>query len=151
MYLYELCLDEAYNPKLEKVKQLKGKEQLLSTAEAVEFCNQNFNMENLMQEHVYLIGCNTHQIITGVFLMNKGMMDKSSVGLKEVLTALLLTGSSRFMLVHNHPNNDLTVSNADMRITSQLMYLSALLEVEFLEHAIVTRNGYTSMKEEGKM
>ena len=151
MYLYELCLDEAYNPKLEKVKQLKGKEQLLSTEEAVEFCNENFNLENLMQEHVYLIGFNTHQIITGVFLIGKGGSDRSVVGRKEILTALLLSGSSRFMLVHNHPNNNGEISNEDVTITSQLMYLVAMLEIEFVEHAIVTRDGYTSMKEEGKM
>lgn len=145
MILYDLILDDFYKPTLKKIKELQGKTQIFGTEDVVTLCNTNFNMNRLMQEHVYIIGLNTHQDIIGVFLINKGSSDKSIVSKREIFIGLLLTGSSRFIAVHNHPNNDANVSGDDLNITSSLKFIANILEIEFIDHVIITKNSYNSM------
>ena len=145
MNLYEIILDDFYKPQLAKVKTLQGKNRLTSSEDVVDFFNKNFKLNRQMQEHVYIIGFNTHQDITGVFLINKGTSDKSIVGKREIFIGLLLTGSSRFIAVHNHPNNDINVSSDDVNITSTLKFIANILEIELIDHIIITKNSFNSM------
>lgn len=151
MNLYDLILDDYYAPKLLKIKKINSVKQILKTEDVVTLCNNNFNMKNLMQENVYLICLNSNQDITGVFLVNKGTSDTSLVGKREIFIALLLTGSSRFIVAHNHPNNSLNVSTDDINITNQLKLIATILDVEFIDHVIITKNSFTSMKNNNLM
>ena len=103
-------------------------------------------MKNLIQENIYLICLNNNQDITGVFLMNKGSTVNSLVSKREIFIALLLTGSSHFILVHNHPNNNLKISNSDIDITNQLKFIATILDVEFVDYVIIAQNGFVSMR-----
>lgn len=151
MNLYDLILDDYYNPKLKKVKEIRDIKTILKTEDVVSICNNNFNMKNLMQENVYLFCLNSNQFITGVFLINKGSTDASTVSKREIFIALLLTGSSRFIIAHNHPNNNLNVSNSDINITNQLKFIATILDVEFVDHVIITKDGFTSMRSQNLM
>ena len=151
MNLYDLTLDDYYNPKLKKVKEIRDIKTILKTEDVVSICNNNFNMKNLMQENVYLFCLNSNQDITGVFLINRGSTDNSIVGKREIFISLLLTGSSRFIIVHNHPNNNLNVSNSDINITNQLNFIATILDVEFIDHVIITKDGFTSMRSQNLM
>ena len=51
--------------------------------------------------------------------------------------------------VHNHPSGSLEPSSQDIAITRQLEEAGALLGIRLLDHIIVTKTGYASMKEKG--
>jgi len=57
--------------------------------------------------------------------------------------------ASSIILVHNHPSDDPEPSDDDLVVTRRLVDAGRLMGVEVLDHIIITRRGYTSLKERG--
>jgi DNA repair protein RadC len=51
------------------------------------------------------------------------------------------------VLVHNHPSGDPTPSPEDVRVTGDVRRAGEQLDVELLDHVIVGRSGYVSLKQ----
>jgi DNA repair protein RadC len=52
-------------------------------------------------------------------------------------------------LCHNHPSGTLTPSEADKQITKKLKAAGVNLDIQVLDHLIITENGYFSFNDEG--
>lgn len=61
----------------------------------------------------------------------------------------LETGATRLLLCHNHPSGSLSPSFADIGLTRKLKEAGRLLDIEVIDHIIVSEAGYYSMVEEG--
>jgi DNA repair protein RadC len=57
--------------------------------------------------------------------------------------------AAAIILVHNHPSGDTEPSQEDIAITKRLVEAGELLGIKIHDHIIVSKNGYTSMKERG--
>ena len=53
------------------------------------------------------------------------------------------------ILCHNHPSGKLQASEPDKQITQKLKTAGATLDVQILDHVIVTEQGYFSFQDEG--
>jgi DNA repair protein RadC len=53
------------------------------------------------------------------------------------------------IVCHNHPSGILQASDADKQITRKLKEAGKMLDVNVLDHLIVTNNGYLSFADEG--
>ena len=56
---------------------------------------------------------------------------------------------SGIIMVHNHPSGRLKPSEADRKITEKLKAACALVDIQFLDSIIITREGYYSMADQG--
>jgi DNA repair protein RadC len=63
----------------------------------------------------------------------------------------LLENAKGIILCHNHPSGNPKPSDADITITRKLKQAGALLEIQVLDHIIVTSSGYKSLGDEGLM
>jgi DNA repair protein RadC len=54
-----------------------------------------------------------------------------------------------FILAHNHPSGCLDPSPEDVEFTQSIRRAGELLGIELYDHLIVTRSGYTSLRERG--
>jgi len=52
-------------------------------------------------------------------------------------------------LAHNHPDNNTEISDADRKMTEKLIQSGTILDIEVLDHIIVTNKHYISFKEKG--
>jgi len=59
-----------------------------------------------------------------------------------MLSAVLLSGSERFMLVHNHPGGDLKPSNADLDLNDAVMKAANVTGLFYEDHYILTPRGH---------
>lgn len=59
--------------------------------------------------------------------------------------------ATRVMLCHNHPSGHLSPSQADLHTTRRLTEAGKLLNIEVLDHIIVSHKGYYSLAEAGLM
>ena len=50
------------------------------------------------------------------------------------------------MVVHSHPSGDATPSEADIRVTRDLVRAGQLLKIELLDHVIVGANQHSSLR-----
>ena len=83
--------------------------------------------------------------------MFRGTVSQTSVYPREVVKDALARNSAAVLLVHNHPSGVGEPSRADELLTSTLKNALALVDVQVLDHFIVTAEKTTSMAEKGLM
>ena len=69
-----------------------------------------------------------------------------SIGMKEILSESVKTGSPKIILVHNHPSGNSAPSKQDYEVTFKLNQAAELLGIELLDHIVIGKNEYTSIK-----
>ena len=53
---------------------------------------------------------------------------------------------SAVVIAHNHPSGEVTPSAEDIEITKQLAHAGKILGISLLDHVIITKDAYTSVK-----
>lgn len=105
-------------------------------------------------EHLYvlLLGPRNQPICEPV-MVSTGMEWFAVVSARRVYKEALKWGAAKIIVAHNHPSGDPTPSDADVEFTRQIKELSALAEVEFLDHIVIGSlrsmggRGFVSLKE----
>ena len=80
----------------------------------------------------------------------RGTLTQTSVYPREVAVRALHLNAASVLLAHN-PSGDATPSAADTQLTRQLKSALALIDVQVLDHFVVTRTAVASLAEQGLM
>jgi DNA repair protein RadC len=83
--------------------------------------------------------------------VSEGGFSGTVVDPKRIFHLALQHKASQLIIAHNHPSGNLTPSGEDIRITEKLIQAGRLLEIQVLDHLIVTESNYYSFADEGKM
>jgi DNA repair protein RadC len=78
-----------------------------------------------------------------------GLVDQALVHPREVFSEAVTVRAAKIIVAHNHPAGILTPSPEDITITNNLVEASRILGICFLDHIIVTDEGYFSFREKG--
>ena len=103
------------------------------------------------QEEVKIILLNRSNIVLGIYEMSKGGITGSVVDIRIIMGVALKCSASSMIMVHNHPSGKLTPSDSDKLITRKLKEACDLLDVSLLDHLIISKEGYYSFADEGKI
>lgn len=101
------------------------------------------------QEHFICISLNGAGEVLNKRVVTIGLLNHSLVHPREVFADAITDRAASVVCVHNHPSGSLEPSSQDIAITRQLKEAGALLGIRLLDHIIVTKTGYASMKEKG--
>ena len=82
-------------------------------------------------------------------LISVGTLTASLVHPREVLAPAVRHRAAALVAVHNHPSGDPEPSPEDCSLTERLRDAAQLLGIELLDHVIVARDGYVSLRERG--
>ena len=91
---------------------------------------------------------NTRRRILGHNLVALGGLDNVAVHPREVFRPAIVAAGSAIILAHNHPSLDPTPSDADLRVTRDLVRAGQLLKIEILDHVIIGST-FTSLRSLG--
>ena len=87
-----------------------------------------------------------------------GISDISSGGVagtvadpKVIFVIALKANASSIILTHNHPSGNLNLSQQDISLTNRLKQAGEFLQIDVLDHMIITRDGYYSFADQGLM
>lgn len=80
-----------------------------------------------------------------------GTADELRAAPVQVFRNLVKRDIKRFVLVHNHPSGSLHPSTEDLHFTRMLVSGGALLNITLLDHVIVSRDGYHSIRRSGEV
>ena len=80
-----------------------------------------------------------------------GILNQSLVHPREVFAEAITDRAASVVLVHNHPSGTLEPSTQDIGITRQLAEAGVILGIRVLDHIIVTKKGYVSLRELGHL
>ena len=122
------------------------KKSITNSADVAEMM-QLLEMDKLGEEHCYLLALNTKGMLLGIFLLSKGTIDMSLLGIREIYIRALLTGASRIILCHNHPSKDCTPSEKDIVNTKKVKDAGDIMGVELLDHIVIGGPSYFSFME----
>lgn len=106
----------------------------IGSSEAEVFCVMFLNTQNQLIEF--------RRMFTGT-------IDSASVYPREIVREALLLNAKSIIVAHNHPSGTLEPSQADRSITRQIKDACDLLDINLLDHIIVSKLGTMSFAEKG--
>lgn len=122
-----------------------------SPEQIVKLARNYLRMHEKPEEYMYMLCMNTKLEMTGVFEISHGNVNSSIVGTREVFQKALLANAVNIALIHNHPSGDSTPSREDVQVTKRLIDAGNILGIQVLDHIIIGRPGFSSLKEKGYM
>ena len=93
-------------------------------------------IELLEQFKVMLL--NRANKVLGLFEVSTGGVSGTVADPKIIFTAALKGGASGIIVAHNHPSGNLKASQSDIDLTRKLKEAGKFLEIQLLDHVIVT-------------
>jgi DNA repair protein RadC len=108
-----------------------------------------YEMMNLEQEHLRVILLDTRNCVLATPTIYIGSLNTSVVRLGELFKAAISHNAAALIVVHNHPSGDCSASPEDVSVTRKIVQAGQLLDVSVLDHIIIGRNRWLSLKEHG--
>lgn len=122
-----------------------------SPEKIVTLARDYLHMHELPEEYMYMVCMNTKLDMTGVFEISHGNVNSSIVGTREVFQKALLANAVCIAMIHNHPSGDPKPSREDVEVTKRLIEAGNILGIQVLDHIIIGRPEFSSLKEKGYM
>lgn len=104
-------------------------------------------LSNEESEYLYIISLNYHYKIINEKRLFVGSYKNVCFSLKDVFRELLKNNAKKFYLIHNHPNGNLSPSDDDIVLTSELISEGERLGIPLVDHLIISGEGYYSFKQ----
>jgi DNA repair protein RadC len=80
---------------------------------------------------------NTRRRLVSIAKVSDGTLDTILVHPREVFKSAIAANAAAIVLVHNHPSGDPTPSEADIKVTRDLIRAGQVLKIEVLDHIIL--------------
>jgi DNA repair protein RadC len=92
---------------------------------------------------------NTRRRVKGHQLITIGTMDTLLVHPREVFRVAIIAGAAAIVMMHNHPSNESTPSEADIKVTRDLIRAGQMLKIEVIDHVIMGNPNFASLRSLG--
>lgn len=100
-------------------------------------------------EEVWLIALNSELKIIKFVMVFRGTVDQCQFHPRDIIRFLCLQNASSFIIAHSHPSGNHLPSRQDLKVTRNLEKICSLLQIPLLDHLIISKNGYSSLKDRG--
>ena len=108
-----------------------------------------YEMSALEQEELRVILLDTRNRVMDISSVYRGSLNSSQVRVGELFKTPIRRNAAALIVVHNHPSGDPAPSPDDIAITRAIVQAGKLLDVEVLDHLVIGRGRYVSLKERG--
>ena len=104
-------------------------------------------MSLLEQEYLRVIVLNTRNQVLEIVEVYHGSVNSSQVRIAEILKPAVERMAPAMIIVHNHPSGDPSPSSEDISLTRSLVEAGKLMDISILDHLIIGKGSFTSLKE----
>jgi DNA repair protein RadC len=105
---------------------------------------------NDYQEQLQVLLLDTKHHVLRPALVYIGSVNAAVVRVGEVFRDAIRDSATAIIIAHNHPSGDLTASPEDLRVTEEVAQAGVLLDIRVLDHLIISRHEFVSLKETWK-
>lgn len=106
-------------------------------------------IEDLNVEEFWVLLLNRANMVIRAVKLSEGGSTGTVIDAGPLFKLALLENAKGIILCHNHPSGNLKPSDADITITRNLKNAGNMLEIQVLDHLIITSSGYLSMGDQG--
>jgi len=101
------------------------------------------------QEHFWVVGLNNANKILFIELIALGRQNRVTSNPPDVFRMAIYKLALKMILVHNHPSGELIPSTADRSITDRLIKVGEIINVDVIDHLIISEKSYMSFADVG--
>ncbi|WP_322549248.1 RadC family protein [Flavobacterium psychraquaticum] len=102
----------------------------------------------LPHEEFWVLYLNNSNKVIYKAQLSKGGITGTVVDIRIIFKMAFEQNATAIILTHNHPSGKLMASDADLQITKRIKEAGKTLEIQVLDHIIITENGYFSFQDE---
>jgi len=106
-------------------------------------------LQNKTKEYFYALFLDTKNRILKEELISVGTLNESLIHPREVFNSAVKASCNAVILVHNHPSGDCVPSENDKVVTKELVEAGKIIGINVLDHVIIGKDGFMSLKESG--
>ena len=150
-------LARLHAPELERVKGM-GPARVAALMAAIDFFAQCYpsdaasilmsEMGLLEQEELWVMLLDTRNYVLALEKVYKGNVNTSVVRTSEIFREAIRRNAPAIIVAHNHPSRP-DPSPEDISVTRNIIEAGKLLDIDCIDHIVVSRQAYVSMKERG--
>ena len=108
-------------------------------------------VEDLQTEQFWVVYLNNANKLLAKQKASEGGMTATIVDVRLVLKRALEVNATAIILCHNHPSGVSTPSHADVSLTNKIKKAAQCMDIQVLDHLIITDHSYFSFADEGRM
>lgn len=128
----------------------RRKVKITDSKDAYKLVLDNWNQELIeLQEEVKVILLNRANVVLGIYNLSKGGTTSCIVDIKLIISVALKCVAHSIILCHNHPSGNLKASRSDKSITTKLKSACEYMDLNLLDHLIITKTNCFSFADEG--
>lgn len=121
-----------------------------SSKDCSEVLRACYNADTMLWREEFILLClNRANKVIGFYKVSSGGISGTVADPKVIFTIVLNSGASGFVISHNHPSGNLKPSEADIKLTKQIVQGANLLSLSCLDHIIITNESHFSFADEG--
>ena len=103
------------------------------------------------REAFYILCLNRANKVIGYALISLGGISGTVADPKVIFSTALLANASSIILAHSHPSGNTEPSAADQALTKKMIQAGSVLDIQVLDHLIITPDTYLSFADENLM
>ncbi len=131
----------------QEVKNIK----ITRSQDANEIIRKVYPVSLADREAMLALYLNNSNITLGYGICSIGGYTSTLIDARIVLKEALLASATGIILVHNHPSGNLNPSSADLQITKKIKDSAKIIDINLLDHLIITEDAFFSFADEGKL
>jgi DNA repair protein RadC len=128
---------------------IEGREVLNSSWKLEEFLRLRFAGQKVECVEVLHLDSGRRLLPQGIERLETGTVDSVTLAPRKLLESAIMKGSKSLVIAHNHPGGAPRFSGADIELTQQLRRASEALEIELIDHLLVSGDEVISMRNQG--
>lgn len=113
------------------------------------FIRQFYGDDLEVFESFFILLLNRSNTTIGYAKISQGGINGTYVDPKMIAKYCLDSMCNGVILAHNHPSGNLNPSEQDLQMTKKIKKVLDIIEVQLLDHIILTKDSFTSMRNEG--
>ncbi|SIP87224.1 DNA repair protein RadC [Chryseobacterium sp. RU37D] len=107
------------------------------------------HLSDLRTEEFWAVFLNQSNRVIHLAQLTQGGINQSIVDIRVLFKTALDHYSTGIVIAHNHPSGNLKASREDIEITQKIKEAGKLLNIQLLDHLIITQNSYFSFSDDG--
>ncbi|MDF2550821.1 MAG: hypothetical protein K0R77_96 [Chryseobacterium sp.] len=128
-------------------QEIPEKPQISSSNDAYQILK--LHLADLRTEEFWAIFLNQSNKVIHISRLTQGGINQSIVDIRIVFKTALDHFATGIIISHNHPSGNLKPSDEDIQITKKIKEAGNLMNVQLLDHLIITQKSYLSFADEG--
>ena len=123
-----------------------------SSKDAYFYFKETWNPDTI--EHVEefkILLMNRSNSVLGIMEVSKGEISGSIADIRIIFQAAIKANASGLIICHCHPSGNLNPSESDIKLTNKVKEAGNLMDIQLLDHLIITSESYYSFTDSGTL